>query len=200
MKNYRFWIVLVGILALMLAGCGQAAAPTPGAATRSPIGTARLVETQAAPATLALLLLTWTAAPGYLETRSPALETAPTTQPDQGMAPSSLPTLPTPSDPGLQSLIDKAKADLAQRLSVEVNQVSLVEVTEMVWPNAGMGCPQPGMQYIQVPQDGLLIRLQVDDRIYNYHSGGAREPFLCELKYKEPPLTPESLQPPSVDD
>jgi hypothetical protein len=131
---------------------------------------------------------------------SAVTETVSTPQPAEGGAPLTLPTLPTPSDVGLQGMIAMAKEDLAQRLSVQVDQISLVEVNEVVWPNAGLGCPQPGMKYKQVPQDGLLIRLQVDDRMYNYHSGGSREPFLCELKYKEPLLTPGLLPPPGSED
>src|SRR5215208_4118903 len=38
------------------------------------------------------------------------------------------PRLPTPAGPGLQSLIDKAIADLAQRLTISVNEIILLEV------------------------------------------------------------------------
>ena len=96
-----------------------------------------------------------------------------------------------PADAGLQNLIEKAKADLAQRLKISVNEITLVEATSVVWPDASLGCPQPGMAYIQVPEDGLLIKLQVGDQAYSYHSGGFRDPFLCETVYKDPNPPPK---------
>lgn len=100
-------------------------------------------------------------------------------------------SLPLPDDAGLRDLIEKAQTDLSGRLAVSVNEIVLVEATSVVWPDASLGCPQPGMVYIQVPEDGLLIRLQVGDLIYSYHSGGFRDPFLCEQIYKDPNPPPK---------
>jgi len=98
----------------------------------------------------------------------------------------------TPSvrvSPGLQPVVDLALDDLAERLAIEAAQIVVIEVKEVVWPDASLGCPQPGMAYIQVPQDGLLIRLVVEGREYAYHSGGIHDPFLCEPAptYKDTP-------------
>ena len=92
------------------------------------------------------------------------------------------PTEPSPDDPQLQKLIDKAKTDLAQRTGVPVEEITLYEFHLMTWPDASLGCPQPGMAYAQVTQDGYLIMLQAGLGIYNYHGGGYpdRGPFLCE--------------------
>jgi hypothetical protein len=103
------------------------------------------------------------------------------------------PTLEIPVDASIQRLIDLAMADLAARLSIPTPEITLVDATPMVWSDASMGCPQPGMAYAQVPQDGLLIRLQANGQIYNYHSGGDREPFLCVTGQKDP------NQPPQID-
>lgn len=107
------------------------------------------------------------------------------------MAP--LPTgtiLRPPFDAALEALIRVAKADLAQRLSLAVDQVGLVEARAVQWPDPGLGCPRPGMRYKQVPVDGLLIRLKVAGRVYNYHSGGSRAPFLCEQPEQNRPRLP----------
>lgn len=110
-------------------------------------------------------------------------------------------TSPTPADPGLQNLIEKAMADLAQRLSIPVNEIILLEATSVTWPDSSLGCPQPGMAYTQVPQDGLLIRLQADEQIYEYHSGGRHGPFLCVRSDKQPSPPPQidifNLTPPN---
>ncbi len=113
------------------------------------------------------------------------------------------PSLPTPSTSGLESLIEKAKEDLAQRLSISLDQISLVEATGVVWPDSSMGCPQPGMEYLQVPEDGSLIILKAQENIYEYHKGGRRGLFLCEKKYKNPSPPPQidimNLTPPAPD-
>ncbi len=88
--------------------------------------------------------------------------------------------LPNPSDPYQAGLIGQAKDDLAKRLSIASDQINLVESKPVEWPDGSLGCPQPGMAYTQVMVDGLLIRLQVGEKIYEYHSGGNRSPFLCE--------------------
>jgi hypothetical protein len=95
---------------------------------------------------------------------------------------------------GMEILIEKAKEDLAQRLSIAITQIEFVEAKEVVWPDASMGCPQPGMAYIQVPQDGAMIVLQVEGKAYEYHSGGNRGLFLCEKSTKEPALPQLDIQ------
>jgi hypothetical protein len=47
------------------------------------------------------------------------------------------------------------------------------------------------MVYIQVPQDGALIRLSAKGQVYDYHSGGNRGVFLCEQVFKIKPTTPK---------
>jgi hypothetical protein len=101
------------------------------------------------------------------------------------------PSLPTPADAGLQNLIDKAVADLSQRLSIPPAEITLLDATPVVWSDASLGCPQPGMAYAQVPEDGLLIRLQAGDQMYEYHSGGVRDPFLCVKTVKDPAPPPQ---------
>jgi len=114
------------------------------------------------------------------------------------------PTASERVESGLDSLIQSAKEDLAQRLSIKPEQIEVVEARSVVWPDASMGCPQSGMRYKQVPQDGALIRLRAEGCVYEYHSGGTREPFLCEQPTGTPKSTsPEldlSATPPNSDD
>jgi hypothetical protein len=87
---------------------------------------------------------------------------------------------PTEGSQPMLPQVSEAIADLAGRLGVAPAQVAVVSVEAVVWPDGGLGCPQPGMMYPQVLQDGLRIRLAVDSVVYQYHSGGRRAPFLCE--------------------
>jgi hypothetical protein len=91
---------------------------------------------------------------------------------------------PTPLGPTLAKMVEAAKADLAQRRSIAPDAISVVEVRAVTWPNPGLGCPQPGMEYKQVPVDGLLIRFEAAGRIFEYHGGGGKPPFLCEQPRK----------------
>lgn len=81
--------------------------------------------------------------------------------------------------PELTGLVETAIGDLAIRLGVESESISVVTVDEVVWPNGGLGCERPDMKYTQVPVDGLRIVLTYDGTTYDYHSGGTTEPFLC---------------------
>ncbi len=103
------------------------------------------------------------------------------------------PTMPT-SNPGVDienPLVIQAKEDLAGRLGISPNHIALLSYEEVVWPDASLGCPQPGMAYIQVSQDGALIRLSVEGQVYDYHSGGNRDVFLCEQVLKVKTTSPK---------
>ncbi len=95
-----------------------------------------------------------------------------------------------PSDPALEPLVQQARQDLAQRLNIAEDQITLIEAKAVVWPDASLGCPQPDMVYKQVPYDGALILLKVGEREYEYHSGGSRGLFLCEKSLKTKKITP----------
>lgn len=84
-------------------------------------------------------------------------------------------------DPGLSPYIRVATADLAERLAVDPSTITAVSGVLVVWPNAALGCPQPGMQYAQVAVDGSVIELRANDRVYRYHTGGDRGPFPCDV-------------------
>jgi hypothetical protein len=85
-----------------------------------------------------------------------------------------------PAAPNLQSLIAKAKDDLAQRLSIPVDQINGIDVKSVIWSNSSLGCPQPGMLYAEVLTPGFLILLSANGQEYEYHAGKASDIFYCE--------------------
>jgi hypothetical protein len=92
---------------------------------------------------------------------------------------------PTPIEEGSMALpqndvVAAAQADLAARLNMAADQVKTLEVREVTWPDASLGCPQAGMVYAQILQPGYLILLGVEKTVYPYHSSKAGPPFLCE--------------------
>jgi len=95
-------------------------------------------------------------------------------------------------------LVKQAKEDLAQRLGIVIDQIAALEVREVIWPDSSLGCPEEGVTYQQVPQEGLLIRLGVGKSMYFYHSDKTQAPFLCEQRSDILKITPkvDELVPP----
>lgn len=79
-------------------------------------------------------------------------------------------------------LVQQAINDLARRESISPASIELLSFEEVVWPDTSLGCPQPGMRYRQVLQDGasILLRFSAGERVY--HSGGSRPPFWCSSR------------------
>lgn len=99
------------------------------------------------------------------------------------------PSLPTPADTGLQELIERIKDDLADRLAIPVAEISLVEATQVEWSDSSLGCPEPGMSYMQVITPGYRILLQANNQTYEYHSNMNAHFVSCQDQL--PPLIPK---------
>lgn len=77
-------------------------------------------------------------------------------------------------------LVEPALLDLARRLKVPEDEIEVLEVEEVTWPDGSLGCPQPGQMYTQALVEGHRIVLGHGERVFLYHSGGDVQPFLCE--------------------
>jgi hypothetical protein len=104
---------------------------------------------------------------------------------------------PTPPPSGLERLIDQAREDLARRSSTAVTEIRVVEAAGVVWPDSSIGCPQPGMAYLQVPEDGARIVLEAEGTRFEYHYGGRHGLFLCDRA--ERPAGKDPDRPPMID-
>ena len=85
----------------------------------------------------------------------------------------------TPSVPGLQGLIEKAKEDLAKRLSITLVDIIVAEAAGVIWPDSSLGCPQKGMAYAEVLTPGYLILLEYANIKYEYHAGKGPDVIFC---------------------
>lgn len=72
---------------------------------------------------------------------------------------------------------------LSKKLSVEPDSVEVVHMAAMEWPNSSLGCPRPGMQYLQVITQGWLALLQTGKKAYRVHIGNKRA-IVCEKPLK----------------
>lgn len=97
-------------------------------------------------------------------------------------APSPKPTVPSPptliEQKTLQDLIAEARADLAERLSILQSEITIKETQSVTWNDSSLGCPEPGMMYLQVLTPGYKILLEAEGEVYNYHTS-LRHVKLC---------------------
>lgn len=103
------------------------------------------------------------------ETTSPVSTPAASPSPASGQAPDEA-----------EETIAAVQQDLAARLGISPDQIQVVSAEAVDWPDASLGCPQPGMSYAQVVTPGYLIVLEADGEEYEYHSGGIDTWILCE--------------------
>ena len=102
-------------------------------------------------------------------------------------------TQPTSSS-GLESLIEKAREDLAQRLELEPNLITVIEAKPVTWPDASLGCSQPGVMYAQVQTAGYLIKLEANSWIYEYHTDTNQQVVFCEENVMMPIKNPGDIK------
>lgn len=84
---------------------------------------------------------------------------------------------PVNENPAVQAAI----ADLAKQRGADPARISVVTVEAVEWPDAGLGCPQPGRAYAQVITPGYRVTLGLDGQSFRYHtnrSGSAL--ILCQ--------------------
>jgi hypothetical protein len=112
-----------------------------------------------------------------------------TSLPTEGSIEQMTPTHSTPEDAHLQSLIESTKVDLANRVAITTDKISLVEITEVEWSDSSLDCPQPGMDYLQVITPGYRILLEAGGQSYEYHTN--RDAYFVYCENKVPPLIPK---------
>ncbi len=95
------------------------------------------------------------------------------------------------SDPALKALIAKSIDDLSQRFSIPGEQIKLQEAVEVTWSDSSLGCANPESIYLQVITPGYLLRFQVMDRVFEYHTDKTNNVIYCE----EPSLAPPGTLP-----
>jgi len=85
-----------------------------------------------------------------------------------------VPTIPAQSivtvEPEAEKVLAVAKADLMQRLGVSEEDILVKSVEGVQWPDSSLGCPQPGMMYLQVITPGFRVVLTVNGKDYEYHT------------------------------
>ena len=67
-----------------------------------------------------------------------------------------------------------ARRDLASRLGVTERDVQFVAAESKTFPDASLGCPEPGMQYAQAQVPGWVLTFRRGERVFTYHADDQR--------------------------
>lgn len=81
-------------------------------------------------------------------------------------------------DPELK-MVQLAAENLANRLGIDIGEITLVEATFMDWPDSGLGCPSPDLLYAAVITPGYQITLEAQGQTYIYHTDSVDNVVLC---------------------
>jgi hypothetical protein len=73
-----------------------------------------------------------------------------------------------------------ARAALARDLAVAEADITVVSAEETEWRDSSLGCPKPGMNYLQVITPGYNITLEAHGKRYVYHSDNNRRVVRCD--------------------
>jgi hypothetical protein len=84
-----------------------------------------------------------------------------------------------PSTPRVEKFAALAKQDLASRLGVEADKITVVKSAEKLWLNAALGCPRPGVFYPAGRVPGFQIWLEVEGTEYVYNTDFNGTLILC---------------------
>ncbi len=75
---------------------------------------------------------------------------------------------------------------LARDLGCPAGQIVVHEATNVTWRTSALGCPRPGMMYLQVLTPGYRVRLAHDGREYTVHTDRGRRAVRCHGLPEEP--------------
>jgi hypothetical protein len=71
-------------------------------------------------------------------------------------------------------LIELAREDLAERVGIPQDQITVTAVQPTEFNDASLGVPEEGSSYAQVIVPGYIIQLEADGQTYRYHGGMGR--------------------------
>jgi hypothetical protein len=102
--------------------------------------------------------------------KAPSTQVPPATSTAPQEPSAEMPVVPA----GAETLVDLARADLAQQLGEKAEGITLLSVESAEFPDASLGVPEPDRMYAQVITPGYVIRLGVGDTVHTYHGSGDR--------------------------
>jgi len=191
-KNVLIPLLKLGILVLLaVAGCTQAVeipGPTP----------ALIPHSTPAP-TLAPTPATILPPTPKSTVTTPTPQSTPATIPPSPKSTVTSPPIPSPELLGVATLsaaevqglthpgIRAAFVDLRQRVGEELEQVQIGRAEQVTWSDSSLGCPEPGMAYLQVLTEGIWLVLSYQEKVFDYRVTG-NDGALCTQAQQQEPL------------
>jgi hypothetical protein len=92
-------------------------------------------------------------------------------------APGATPPAEAPAD--VQGAVaNLAIETLAAELKIPKDAITVESVTEIDWRNSSLGCPKPGMAYLDVITSGHKVTLRANGQVYSVHEADNKA-FVC---------------------
>jgi hypothetical protein len=115
--------------------------------------------------------------PAATTSPAPSLEPA-SDQPSELPGPSTSPS--TAGGTVSPAIIEAVKVEIAKDAGVSPRDVTIVSADAVTFPDGSLGCPEPGMNYIQVQVDGFIVVGTVAGTTFDYRGSGATDLRRCE--------------------
>jgi len=84
--------------------------------------------------------------------------------------------------PDLARVAEAAIKALAEKMQVTEEQIEIVSVESVEFRDSSLGCPQPGMAYLQVITPGYQVLLRLDGQVYDYRVSRQRATLCVKSK------------------
>ena len=160
------WILLIGLLSLGLVSCTGSAAVIEQSPDLAPLNPQEFPTGEASP----------TLSENPLQLSTPE-------------------SIEMPSNPPpVEKFVALSKKDLVSLLKIDEDKIAFVDATEILWPDAALGCPSPGKFYAQGRVPGYRIRLELEGKEYIYHTDFNGQVILCP---QNDPDNPDDSFPPT---
>ena len=77
---------------------------------------------------------------------------------------------------GVDDLVAEAITDAVARFDADDADVVVLEARDVTWRDSSLGCPAPGISYLQRLTEGFLVVLRIGARRVEYHHSGPSGP------------------------
>jgi hypothetical protein len=81
-----------------------------------------------------------------------------------------------------EELIALATDLLARKFNATADEINLLSIVSVEWPDGGLGCRRPGARYPDVITPGYQISLEWERAIYIFHSDMVSQILLCHVQ------------------
>jgi hypothetical protein len=78
-----------------------------------------------------------------------------------------------------EAVLRAARSAAARRLNVPQERVTIVRAEPVEWPDASLGCPEPGRVYAQVITPGFRLVAQESDQLLEVHADAVGRAVVC---------------------